>query len=127
MRRWWVVVSGPTVDNGRMQSPPGLGDIRKICILGWGLKGDLFIRIPIIEALKERFPQARITVVADPGNVIVLENHPDVDQIFAFGRKKTPIYRYVVNTISNTLALRRQHFDLSVNLSPMSCDMAPSQ
>ena len=79
--------------------------------MGWGLKGDLFIRIPPIEALKERFPQARITVVVDPGNVIVLENHPDVNQIFASGRKKTPIYQYVVNTISNTLALRRQHFD----------------
>ncbi len=109
-----------TLDTDSSRPRPELGDIGTICVLGWGLKGDLFIRIPLIEALKERFPQVRITVVVDPGNVIVLENHPDVDQIFAFGRKKTPIYQYVVNTISNTLALRRQHFDLSVNLSPLS-------
>jgi ADP-heptose:LPS heptosyltransferase len=104
------------MDTDSSRPHPELGDIGTICVLGWGLKGDLFIRIPLIEALKDRFPQARITVVVDPGNVIVLENHPDVDRIFAFGRKKTPVHQYVVNTISHTLALRRQHFDLSVNL-----------
>ncbi len=64
------------IDTDSSRPRPELGDIGTICVLGWGLKGDLFIRIPLIEALKERFPQARITVVVDPGNVIVLENHP---------------------------------------------------
>lgn len=84
--------------------------------MGWGLKGDLFIRIPLIEALKERFPQARITVVVDPGNVIVLANHPAVDHVFPFGRKKKPLYRYMFHAIRNALLLRRQRFDLSLDL-----------
>ncbi|MFQ5756235.1 MAG: glycosyltransferase family 9 protein [Acidiferrobacterales bacterium] len=99
-----------------MPSPPELGDIRKICVMGWGLKGDLFIRIPIIEVLRQRFPQAEITVVVDPGNTNVLANHPVVDHVFPFARNKKPLHRYMFHTVRNALLLRRQRFDLSVDL-----------
>lgn len=93
-----------------------LDNIRTICILGWGLKGDLFIRVPVIEAVKKRFPEARITVVVDPNNMDVLDNHPDVSDVFAFSRKKKPLASYLAGSIANIRKLRRRHFDLSINL-----------
>lgn len=104
------------IDTDSSRPRPELGDIGTICVLGWGLKGDLFIRIPLIEALRQRFPQAEITVVVDPGNTNVLANHPAVDHVFPFGRKKKPLYRYMFHAIRNALLLRRQRFDLSLDL-----------
>jgi heptosyltransferase-2 len=93
-----------------------VNNIRTICILGWGLMGDLFIRIPVIEAVKKRYPDAEITVIVDPGNIVVLENHPDVTSVFPFSRNKKPLLNYLSSSIANILKLRRKHFDLSINL-----------
>ena len=93
-----------------------LGQVDRILILGWGLIGDLFIRVPLIEAIKERFPEARITVVVDPICVTVLENHPACDRVIAFSREKRPLKSYVQNYITQVMGLRRENFDLCVNL-----------
>ena len=55
--------------------------INKICILSWGLIGDVFIRVPVIEAIKQRFPLASIDVVVDPASVGVLQNHPAINRV----------------------------------------------
>lgn len=93
-----------------------ISQVKKICVLGWGLKGDLFIRIPVIEALKQLFPAAQITVVVDPNNVDVLANHPDVAEVYPFSRNKKPLLKYLAGSITTILRLRGRHFDLSVNL-----------
>jgi len=95
---------------------PSTERIDRILILGWGLIGDLFIRIPLIEALKERFPNAAITVVVDPVCVMVLKNHPACDHVIPFSRNKRPLKTYLKNYLSQATALRRQRFDLCVNL-----------
>lgn len=93
-----------------------LQNVEKICVLCWGLLGDVFFRIPVIEGLKKRFPHARITVVVDPSSQVVLENHPDVGDIYCFSRNKKPLRAYLGNMIRSILLLRRRHFDMSVNL-----------
>ena len=93
-----------------------LGQVDRILILGWGLIGDLFIRVPLIEALKEHFPNAEITVVVDPVCTVVLENHPACDHIIAFSREKRPLKKYLKRYLSQVIKLRRQRFDLCVNL-----------
>ena len=65
----------------------GLGDVRTICVLCWGLIGDVLVRVATIEALKRRFPRARLTVVVDPPAREVLANHPDCDEVFVFARR----------------------------------------
>lgn len=93
-----------------------LSSIKTICVLCWGLIGDVFIRVSLLEALKERFPDAKMTVVVDPSSRVAIETHKDVDEIILFSRKKKPLLRYIINTVKNVLALRRRRFDLSVNL-----------
>jgi len=93
-----------------------LEDVSSILILGWGLLGDVFFRVPLIEATRKRFPQARIVVVVDPPAVAVLQNHPDCDEVIPFSRVKHPWRSYIASTIRNLVALRRRKFDLLINL-----------
>lgn len=98
------------------ESSPVPENVRSICVLCWGLIGDVFIRVPTIEALKRRYPHARVTVVVDPGSRDVLANHPACDEVFVFSRRKRPLGRYIAGTVRNTLALRRRRFDLCLNV-----------
>lgn len=93
-----------------------LGQVDSVCVFCWGLLGDVFVRVSAIEALKKRFPNARITVVVDPVGKQVFENHPSVDTIFVYDRRKNPILRYLFRSIRNILYLRARKFDLSINL-----------
>ncbi len=93
-----------------------LENIHEICILCWGLLGDVLLRVPVIEALKRRFPQARITVVVDPAGSVALQNHPDIFERVIFSRKKKPFSGYLITFIKSTLYLRSRKFDLCVNL-----------
>lgn len=93
-----------------------LGQIDRILILGWGLIGDLFIRVPLIEAIRQRFPDAHIAVVVDPASFAVLENHPACDQVIVFSREKRPLKKYLKSFALQMILLRREHFDLCVNL-----------
>lgn len=101
-------MSGATTDR--------LGQIDRILVLGWGLIGDLFIRVPLIEALRNRFPDALITVVTDPESTVVLQNHPACNNVVPFSRVKKPAMTYLINTVKQILQLRRERFALCVNL-----------
>jgi ADP-heptose:LPS heptosyltransferase len=93
-----------------------LEQINTICVICWGLIGDVFIRISLLEALKQRFPHTNLTVIVDPGSAVALENHPDVDEVIKLSRRKKPLFSYLKNTFSNLIRLRRRHFDLSIDL-----------
>lgn len=90
--------------------------INKICILSWGLIGDVFIRVPVMEAVKQRFPNASIDVVVDPSSAGVLIHHPDIDKVIPYSRNKKPPILYLLNSLRNILRLRRDRYDLCINL-----------
>lgn len=91
-------------------------EIKSACFLLWGLIGDVFVRVAILEAFKRAYPHTRITAVVDPQGKVVLENHPDVAEVFVLSRNKKPRWRYLTTMFSGLRYLRRQQFDLSVNL-----------
>lgn len=93
-----------------------LGDIKSICVFAWGLLGDVFIRLPVMEKLKQVYPQASLTVVVDPVGALAIKDHPDIDNVFIMPRKKKPLWQYLNNTLRSIWYLRKQKFDLSVNL-----------
>ena len=101
--------------DGRLDSDE-LESIKTVCVICWGLLGDVLIRVPVIEALKRKLPDARITAVVDPYSMPALDNHPHCEELFVYSRKKKPLYRYLAAAIRNLVNLRRRRFDLSVNL-----------
>lgn len=97
-------------------APSELDGVNKICIIAWGLIGDVFIRVPIVEAVKEKFPDAEITVITESITLPIFEYNPAVDHIFVFNRNKTPLSKYLFISARNILALRQQKFDMCIDL-----------
>lgn len=96
--------------------PDELQNIQRIGVLCWGLIGDVFMRIPVIEALHQRFPNASITVIVDPSGKPVVQHHPMINQVVVLPRKKRPLGNYFVTMVRTILRLRCNKFDLFVNL-----------
>ena len=90
--------------------------VRRILVLSWGLIGDVFIRVPVIEAVRRRFPESHITVVVDPPAAQVLNNHPQIDEVCVFSRKKRPRGEFLREFIRKTRELRKGRYDLTINL-----------
>lgn len=87
----------------------------RICLIFLGLKGDLLLRMPLIDAIKEKLPEALISVLVDKNNIDVVENHPDIHQIITIDRSKVSRYKYVLNNIKTVFALRKNKFDAIIN------------
>jgi ADP-heptose:LPS heptosyltransferase len=90
--------------------------IHSICVLCWGLIGDVFVRLSIVEALKKAFPDAKITVIVDPVARPVVECHPACDEVNVYSRKKKPPLRFLIKSFQTVRHLRRRRLDLFVNL-----------
>lgn len=100
--------------------------IRRICVLSWGRLGDVFIRIPIIEALKDKYPDSNIIVVTDPGSARAISPACKRYSSYPFRRISKFDLKTIVSNIYNIYTLRKQKFDLSVDLygggsSPIIC------
>jgi len=58
-----------------------LSTIRKILVIRPDAIGDLVTSTPAIAALRKKFPQAHIAVLARKYNQLVIKNNPDIDEI----------------------------------------------
>lgn len=63
-------------------------DPRKILLIRIDRIGDLFTTTPAIRALRKRYPDARIDMVASNGNHIVVRNNPDLSNIYVLHPNK---------------------------------------
>jgi len=83
----------------------------------FGLLGDVILRTPVIRALKELYPHAKIVALVDPIGKAVLEHNPDVDEVIVFDRKKEKNkLKQNLKKIASILRVRKERFDLLVNL-----------
>lgn len=58
--------------------------IKKILAVRLDAIGDLLLTEPALALLRQRFPQARIDLVANPGSAVVLRGNPNVDRVIAY-------------------------------------------
>lgn len=81
--------------------------------------GDLVCTTPLIHALRQHYPDARICALVNSYNAPVLENNPDVDQVFAYTKLKHRIdgssaWRVLWSRIVLMAALKRLRFDCAI-------------
>ncbi len=95
-----------------------LSSINKILVIRPDAIGDMVTATPAIAALREKFPQAHIAVLARKYNQLVIQNNPDIDEIILDElydkiQKKQKIgwaeYRQQADLI------RSKDFDLAIN------------
>lgn len=84
---------------------------RRICLLKPSALGDVVQTLPLLPALRSRFPEAAITWVVNEGLAELLEGHPHLDEVLRFRRRGS-----WADWARLLAELRRRRFDLVLDL-----------
>src|SRR5882724_11738277 len=85
--------------------------------------GDLVLATPVLQALRDQLPQAQITMLVGPWSREVVARHPALDHVETcafpgFQRaQQHPLTPYLL-LYRMAGQLRREHYDLAINLRP---------
>lgn len=89
-----------------------LQNIRRLAVFKLRNIGDVLMITPLLRALRETFPEARITAVVNSGTEAMLDQNPHVDEVLAYPRDGT-----VWDELRFAAALRRRDFDLTLGFT----------
>lgn len=98
--------------------------VKKILIIRRDNIGDLICTTPAIHALRKKFPEARIDVLANSYNADALANNPDVDEIYIYEKAKHIKNRNKLSVWLKNLKLliriRKQTYDVAIGCGSYS-------
>jgi lipopolysaccharide heptosyltransferase I len=91
---------------------------RRIALIKPSALGDIVHSLPVLTALRQRYPEAHITWVVNRGYEPLLRGHPDLDATLPFDRSASRggWMRGFRNYRSFISEVRQQHFDLVLDL-----------
>ncbi|WP_188400360.1 lipopolysaccharide heptosyltransferase II [Sporomusa sp. GT1] len=90
---------------------------RNILIVKLSAIGDIIHALPVAAALKQNFPQARITWVVELPGYDLLTNNPNVDEIIIFDKPRCKTLSGFLRYAPSFIRTLRQHqFDLALDL-----------
>ena len=84
----------------------------KILIVQPSRLGDIIFSLPVLAAIKKKYPKARISWVVDERCAEILEGNPHLEKVFVWDRKKVSL-KYYADFFK---LLRKEKFDLSIDL-----------
>jgi heptosyltransferase I len=98
------------------KSLPGLRPGR-VCLIKPSSLGDVVNALPVLAALRDLWPGARISWVINRGLRGLLDGHPLLDEVIPFDRSRArPTPGGLVTTGRFLAGLRRRRFDLTIDL-----------
>ncbi len=102
--------------HGPEASPqPPVPDLQRLLVVDLGFLGDTIHLIPALHELRRHHVHARLDVVTTPVGAQVLEMVPNLGRVWTYplGNPSPPWWRH----LDLQRALRREHYDLSLNFS----------
>lgn len=75
--------------------------------------GDAILTLPVLDAIRARYPDARIDYLAEEGPAQAILGHPAVDRVHSFRPSRT---RLLPAPLSLLLELRRARYDWTIDL-----------
>lgn len=96
-----------------MAKPIDKSKIHRILIRATNWVGDAVMTMPALEAVRENFPNAHITVLARPWVIALLETHPAVDEVIPYSRGNgfKDDFLEIIRVVRQ---IRAQGFDLAI-------------
>lgn len=91
---------------------------RRVAIIKPSALGDILNALPVLSALRRRFPQAHLAWIINQGYAPLLAPHPDLDEIVPFDRSslRGGLFSGSIAFVRFLRHLRRQRFDLAIDL-----------
>ncbi len=86
-------------------------NIQKILLIGLSNIGDVVLTFPVIDILKDSFPQAALTVLIGPKAEDLLKNNKNISRVIRYNKRQS-----VGKMIALVQELRKEQFDLVVDL-----------
>jgi len=83
-------------------------NVRRILVSRLRFMGDLILTTPLCRALKQHFPGANLSYLAETPYITLLNHHPHVDAVLSLDKQK--------NMRQNLLDAGRGHFDIAIDL-----------
>ena len=92
-----------------------LQDIRNILVIDLAFIGDIILATPVTRALKEKYPNAKLTMLVVPLTKSVAEMNPYVDEVLVYDKRGVDAGPFGMLHMSNQL--KSYHFDLAVSMN----------
>ncbi len=91
---------------------------RNILVINLKHIGDVLVATPVFTALKEAYPDTRLSVLVDKGTEDMVTLNPVVDEVLVLDRaQRASLVAGLFRQASFPLKLRKKHFDLVLELS----------
>jgi lipopolysaccharide heptosyltransferase II len=91
-------------------------EIKKVLFFKPGAIGDLLHTLPALQAIRNSYPEAHVTVVVSPGLDSLIQGTPIADGIQVFDKSK--LKNSLLAFIKFGMQLRDEHYDLFVDMQP---------
>ncbi|MDI6890022.1 MAG: putative lipopolysaccharide heptosyltransferase III [Thermodesulfovibrionales bacterium] len=93
--------------------------IKKILVIKLRHIGDVLLTVPVFRALRETFPHAHISALANLETEEVLTGNSLIDEILPFDRniKKLSHMKYYLKEIDFLMQIKKKGFDMTVDLT----------
>jgi lipopolysaccharide heptosyltransferase I len=105
------------INKSNRRTPLHQIDAARICIVKPSALGDIVQALPVLSALRARFPQAHIAWLVNKSYATLLTNHPHLNEIIAFDRGANSWSPSGCRSIRRLcVELRQQQFDLVCDL-----------
>ena len=107
-----------------LTNPAACRQVRRVLAVRLDAIGDLLLTEPALGILRQRFPEARIDLVANPTSAAVLEGNPNIDRLVRYGAPWHAAWRggavdwkrEAARAWGVTGALRAEHYELGFEL-----------
>lgn len=116
----------------RPRAPGPVPEPRRILVMELSLLGDLLLSTPLLAAIRERYPEAKVTLVCTPWAREAVAGNPDIDEVLTYeafwedrasgGRPKA---RHIASTTKLLSAFRKRDFDIAFVVSSRQQPFVP--
>ncbi|PIU40707.1 MAG: hypothetical protein COT00_00280, partial [Candidatus Omnitrophica bacterium CG07_land_8_20_14_0_80_50_8] len=80
--------------------------------------GDVVMSLPAVGAIRERFPNAMITMMVRPYVRGLVEGHPAIDEVITYDYEKNGRHRFILGNFRCWREIVKRHFDIAFILHP---------
>ncbi len=90
----------------------------KILMIRLDRIGDVVLSLPAVQAVRDRFPNATISMMVRPYTRAIVDGHPAIDEVIEYDYEKNGRHGGLIGNIRFLREIIKRHFDIAFILNP---------